>query len=119
MDDVANAPGQKPRGPRSCGKGFAPSSGERACFDHLDAYRGLLEAAPDAMLVVDQDGKIVLLNVQAEKQFGYFRDELIGQPDLPPIYFDRRKMRWRSTSGRGSSSLLTAGMAAPFRLRSC
>jgi PAS domain S-box-containing protein len=43
-------------------------------------YRGLLEAAPDAMIVVDELGEIVLLNVQAEKQFGYRRDELIGQP---------------------------------------
>ena len=42
-------------------------------------HRDLLEAAPDAMVVVNPAGRIVLLNVRAEKQFGYRPGELVGQ----------------------------------------
>jgi len=42
-------------------------------------FRGLLEAAPDAMVIVDQEGMIIMVNAQTENVFGYTRGDLFGQ----------------------------------------
>jgi PAS domain S-box-containing protein len=42
-------------------------------------FRALLEAAPDAMVIVDGDGRIILVNAQAQRLFGYRRDEMLGR----------------------------------------
>src|SRR6266498_1228493 len=52
-------------------------------------FRGLLEAAPDAMVIIDQEGMVVMVNAQTEKVFGCQRDDLLGKhvEQLVPMRF--------------------------------
>ena len=59
--------------------GLVRKAAERHLAQVEGRYRGLLEAAPDPMIVVNQGGEIVLANHQADKQFGYSSDELLGR----------------------------------------
>ena len=45
-----------------------------------DVIWGLVDAAPDGLVMVDEQGLIVLVNRQAEETFGYDRGELLGKP---------------------------------------
>src|SRR6266404_4672891 len=63
-----------------------------------EMFRIAVDAAPNAMVMVDAEGKIVLVNTQTERLFGYRREELLGQEIdiLVPHEYRRRHPQYRS-----------------------
>jgi PAS domain S-box-containing protein len=83
--------------------------------DEEQKFRNLLESAPDAMVIVDRDGLVQIINAQTERLFGYSRDELIGKPVeiLMPQRFHAQHVGHRS---HYSESAKTREMGAGLEL---
>jgi PAS domain S-box-containing protein len=71
---------------------------KQGSLEQEEYFRRLVETAPGAIVIIDQDGKIVLANARLEALFGYGQNELIGQPIeiLLPIRYRESHARYRS-----------------------
>ncbi len=87
-------------------------SAQEALLNSEKRYRGIMESAPDPMVVIDQGSRIIVVNAEAEKVFGYQRAELLGQSldlILPPHLYGSGRIHereftadsWRAASAKG------------------
>ncbi|MGI9236706.1 MAG: PAS domain-containing hybrid sensor histidine kinase/response regulator [Woeseiaceae bacterium] len=67
----------------------------RSADDSEAYFRNLLESAPDAMIIIDENGKIAIVNAQAETMFGFRRGEIMGQT-IETLLPERIRDRHRS-----------------------
>jgi PAS domain S-box-containing protein len=75
--------------------------------------RDLIESAPDAMVIIDASGRIVLVNAQTEQLFGYDRAELAGEPVeilLPERYRERHREHRERFSSAPRARPMGAGL---------
>jgi PAS domain S-box-containing protein len=79
-------------------------------------FRGLIDAAPDAILVIDDERRVVKLNDEAERMFGYAREELIGR-DIETIIPERFRDAHRAANGQYGRDPATQTIAGELAAR--
>src|SRR5262245_40494513 len=74
-----------------------PGPEEAAVWESKTLFERVFEFSPDAMIVSNGTGTILRINTQAERLFGYHRDELVGQPveALIPERFQKGHVAYR------------------------
>ncbi|MEY2514629.1 MAG: hypothetical protein QOJ89_1987 [bacterium] len=80
--------------------------GDRLLWGSERKFRGLLESAPDAMVIVNRHGHIALVNAQTERLFGYRRGEIVGQSvsELIPKRFRAEHRQHMKNYMRGATT---------------
>src|SRR5205085_4646451 len=98
-------------------------------LSHPDLFRSAIEASPTGMIMVDANGRIVLVNREIERLFGYTREELLqrsiedlvperfrtGHPDVRRRFFDAPQRRSMG-AGRDLFGLRRDGQEIPVEI---
>jgi len=85
---------------------------EQVLRENEERFRTLVELAPDAVIKVSSAGNITLVNSQAEKLFGYAREELLNQNVAmlaPPEYSASQGEHWLQAPAEGGVTVMEAG----------